>query len=546
MTRRIFLYSFLIGLAVLVLCTTMFLTALYRYYETQVYDELQVEAELLAHGMELSGEEYLNTLQMEERITWISRDGTVLYDDTAVSGEMENHLDRPEIQQAIKDGSGRSSRESETLMGRTLYYAMQLDDGTILRISCTQNTVMEMLQRMVGPIVWVVLLALLMSAFFSYQMARKITAPISAIEVDRPAPDHAYKELQPLVTRLMQQNDTIRRQVDELGLRQREFSAITENMSEGFLLVDAKTNILSSNHSAMRILGGRPPVDNLRRSECRREICSVVETALAGVRAEEVVAFEDGSWQVIANPVIAHGQVAGAVVIVMDVTEREQREALRREFSANVSHELKTPLTSISGFAELMRDGMVPMEKVQEFAGDIYSESRRLIDLVEDIIRLSRLDENNGAFDTETVDLYDLADEILANLQPVADRSSVQLQLEGIHATVDGVWQILHEVVYNLCDNAIKYNKPGGSVTVHVIVTDGQVRLSVEDTGIGIPYADQSRVFERFYRVDKSHSRAIGGTGLGLSIVKHGVQYHNARLELRSTPGQGTEITIIF
>ena len=273
---------------------------------------------------------------------------------------------------------------------------------------------------------------------------------------------------------------------------------------------------------------------------------ATVEAALAGVRTETVQEIEGISWQIIANPVVSSGQVAGVAVLLMDVTEREQREKLRQEFSANVSHELKTPLTSITGFAELMKEGMVTGEKVKEFAGDIYREARRLIDLVNDIIRLSRLDENSKLFETEQVDLYDLCDEIIANLQNVAERQNVTFTLSGEHVTINGVWQILNEMVYNLCDNAIKYNRPGGTVDVSVHRDGGSVRLTVRDTGIGIPYADQPRVFERFYRVDKSHSKEVGGTGLGLSIVKHGAQYHNARLELESEPGKGTSISVMF
>ena len=273
---------------------------------------------------------------------------------------------------------------------------------------------------------------------------------------------------------------------------------------------------------------------------------AAVEAALAGVRTETVQEIDGISWQIIANPVVSSGQVAGVALLVMDVTEHQQREALRKEFSANVSHELKTPLTSISGFAELMKEGMVPPDKVKEFAGDIYRESQRLIELVNDIIRLSRLDETDRVEELDCVDLHDLADEIIANLRPVAERQKVTMELEGDHAKVQGVWQILNEMVYNLCDNAIKYNRSGGSVHVRIEQRRSEARVTVSDTGIGIPYADQKRVFERFYRVDKSHSKEVGGTGLGLSIVKHGAQFHNARVELQSEPGKGTSITIIF
>ena len=401
---------------------------------------------------------------------------------------------------------------------------------------------------LVQPSLWIVVLVLVLCGLLAMRLAKQIVRPINAINPDNPSATPTYPELQPLFSRLQEQNRTIRRQMDELSQRQREFSALTDNMSEGFLLVDYKTNVLSANHSALRMLGDgkAEEITNLRRDNCLPQVLTTVEAALAGVRTETVQEIEGISWQIIANPVVSSGQVAGVAVLLMDVTEREQREKLRQEFSANVSHELKTPLTSITGFAELMKEGMVTGEKVKEFAGDIYREARRLIDLVNDIIRLSRLDENSKLFETEQVDLYDLCDEIIANLQNVAERQNVTFSLSGEHVTINGVWQILNEMVYNLCDNAIKYNRPGGTVDVSVHRDGGSIRLTVRDTGIGIPYADQPRVFERFYRVDKSHSKEVGGTGLGLSIVKHGAQYHNARLELESEPGKGTSISVVF
>ena len=358
----------------------------------------------------------------------------------------------------------------------------------------------------------------------------------------------AFPELQPLISRLQEQNRTIRTQLSELSTRQREFDAITENMREGFLIVDDKCNILSSNRSALRLLGidGTPKPENLHQAVCSGELLTLVDAALDGTRGDEELSFGGGTWQLYANPVITGSRVTGAILIFMDVTEREQREALRREFSANVSHELKTPLTSITGFAELMKEGMVPKEKMQEFSGDIYRESRRLIDLVDDIIQLSRLDEGTANFAKTPVDLYVLAGGVIESLRPVAQRQNITLSLSGQHAVIQGVEQLLQEMVYNLCDNAIKYNVPGGNVAVSVWQNGPTTTLSVVDTGIGIPYADQSRVFERFYRVDKSHSKEVGGTGLGLSIVKHAAQYHGAKIELKSDPGKGTAIAVNF
>ena len=548
MKKKIFQNYLLVEVLVLVLCCGLFLGVLFQHYEKQAFSQLRTEANYIAHGMELSGESYLNTLRSDARVTWVDADGTVRYDSAADPATMQNHLNRKEIAEALRNGEGDGSHFSETLMERTLYYAVRLGDGTVLRVSCTQKTVMAMLLMMMPPLLGVAAAVLLICMLMAFRLARHIVDPINRIDLDHPVVEETYGELEPLVKRIQEQNRTIRRQMDELSQRQREFSALTDNMSEGFLLVDYKTNVLSANHSALRMLGDgkAEEITNLRRDNCLPQVLTTVEAALAGVRTETVQEIGGISWQVIANPVVSSGQVAGVAVLLMDVTEREQREKLRQEFSANVSHELKTPLTSITGFAELMKEGMVTGEKVKEFAGDIYREARRLIDLVNDIIRLSRLDENSKLFESEQVDLYDLCDEIIANLQNVAERQNVMFSLSGEHVTISGVWQILNEMVYNLCDNAIKYNRPGGTVDVSVRRDGGSVRLTVRDTGIGIPYADQPRVFERFYRVDKSHSKEVGGTGLGLSIVKHGAQYHNARLELESEPGKGTSISIVF
>ncbi len=549
MRKKIFQNYLLVSVLVMVLCCGLFLGVLFRHYEEQAFEQLTSEAGYIAHGMELSGADYLDTLESgTARVTWVDGSGNVLYDSQADPAEMENHLDRAEIAGALADGAGRDVRFSETMLQRNLYYAVRLGDGTVLRVSCAQGTAISMMLMIFWPILAIALAVLLVCVLLAFRLARHIVDPINQIDLDHPLVDETYAELAPLVSRIQEQNRTIRHQMDELGQRQREFAALTDNMSEGFLLVDYRTNILACNHSAFRLLtqGKGGQVTNLRRDGCMPQILTTVEAALAGVRTDTVQEVEGVSWQIIANPVVSSGQVAGVAVLVMDVTEREQRERLRQEFSANVSHELKTPLTSISGFAELMKEGMVPEDKVKEFAGDIYRESQRLIALVDDIIRLSKLDENTKPFEPESVDLYELSDEILANLKPVADRQQVSLHLSGAHIRISGVWQILNEMVYNLCDNAIKYNRPGGRVDVTVARQGDRVRLTVSDTGIGIPYPDQSRVFERFYRVDKSHSKEVGGTGLGLSIVKHGAQYHNAQLELKSEPGKGSAISIIF
>ena len=548
MTGKILRISYLVAISALLASALLFFGVMYRDYEDGAFARLRAEAAAIAQGLGAAGSDYFDSFAPDDRVTWIAASGTVLYDSAAPAQLLESHADREEIDHALQTGEAQTSRYSKTLLQRTFYYAKLLEDGTVLRVSCTQNSLPAMILMLLTPILWVATLVLILCGVLSYRLARQITKPLNAINPDNPAPLPSYPELTPLFDKLREQNRTIGKQMNELQLRQREFTAITENMREGFLLVDCKMHVLSSNHSALEVLGRRElkPGCLLYDAECSQEIFDAVDTALSGSHAELLLTIDETSWQVLANPVVASGQVAGAVVLFMDVTEREQRERLRREFSANVSHELKTPLTSISGFAELMKEGLVPPEKIPEFSGDIYKESLRLIGLVNDIIQLSRLDENSTQFQRAPVDLYDLCAQSLERLSTVAARQSVTLALTGEHAEIIGVEQLLKEMIYNLLDNAIKYNVPGGSVTASVRKSAGRTILSVADTGIGIPYAHQPRVFERFYRVDKSHSKEVGGTGLGLSIVRHAAQYHGARLELKSQPGKGTTITVTF
>lgn len=548
MTGKILRISYLVAISALLASALLFFGVMYRDYEDGAFARLRAEAAAISQGLDAAGSDYFDSFAPDDRVTWIAANGTVLYDSAAPAQLLESHAGREEIDQALQTGEAQTSRYSKTLLQRTFYYAKLLESGTVLRVSCTQNSLPAMILMLLTPFLWVATLVLILCGVLSYRLARQITKPLNAINPDNPAPLPSYPELTPLFDKLREQNRTIGKQMNELQLRQREFTAITENMREGFLLVDCKMHVLSSNHSALEVLGGRElkPGCLLYDAECSQEIFDAVDTALSGSHAELLLTIDETSWQVLANPVVASGQVAGAVVLFMDVTEREQRDRLRREFSANVSHELKTPLTSISGFAELMKEGLVPPEKIPEFSGDIYKESLRLIGLVNDIIQLSRLDENSTQFQRASVDLYVLGESVIERLEPVAARQSVALHLTGEHAEILGVEQLLKEMIYNLLDNAIKYNVPNGSATLSIHESGEHVILTVSDTGIGIPYAHQPRVFERFYRVDKSHSKEVGGTGLGLSIVRHAAQYHGARLELKSQPGKGTTITVTF
>ena len=538
MTGKIIRSLFSLAMLVLVIGAALFSGILYGYYEKQSFASLAQEAEQLQQTMEYVSPEQMRST---DRITLISPDGTVLYDSVARADAMENHLSREEVAQALREGTGKSSHYSSTVLKKNLYYALRLEDGNILRLSREQSSLGAMLLNMAWPIAATVAGLLLLAAGLSVRLARQITQPINAISPDEP--QDVYPELQPLTQRLRQQRETIRNQMDELSRRMREFSAMTENMSEGFLLIDLRGRVLTENHSASMLL----PTDADNIAKCsQRELCQAAQQALTGQRCERLLQQGERTLSVIASPVLESGQVTGAVVLTLDVTEREQREKLRREFSANVSHELKTPLTSISGFAELMSQGLVPPDKVREFSLDIQKECTRLTNLVEDIIDLSRLEEGGGDMTWEDIDLYTLCDDVLQSLEPVAKRQTVTLRLAGESLQVRGVYQVLREMIYNLCDNAIKYNRSGGSVTVTVARSAGRASVTVADTGIGIPYEDQSRVFERFYRVDKSHSRAIGGTGLGLSIVKHAAALHGAEIKLQSQPEDGTVITVLF
>lgn len=538
MTGKIIRSLFSLAMLVLVIGAALFSGILYGYYEKQSFASLAQEAEQLQQTMEYVSPEQMRST---DRITLISPDGTVLYDSVARADAMENHLSREEVAQALREGMGKSSHYSSTVLKKNLYYALRLEDGNILRLSREQSSLGAMLLNMAWPIAATVAGLLLLAAGLSVRLARQITQPINAISPDDP--QDVYPELQPLTQRLRQQRETIRNQMDELSRRMREFSAMTENMSEGFLLIDLRGHVLTENHSASMLL----PTDADNIAKCsQRELCQAAQQALTGQRCERLLQQGERTLSVIASPVLESGQVTGAVVLTLDVTEREQREKLRREFSANVSHELKTPLTSISGFAELMSQGLVPPDKVREFSLDIQKECTRLTNLVEDIIDLSRLEEGGGDMTWEDIDLYTLCDDVLQSLEPVAKRQAVTLRLAGESLQVRGVYQVLREMIYNLCDNAIKYNRSGGSVTVTVARSAGRASVAVADTGIGIPYEDQSRVFERFYRVDKSHSRAIGGTGLGLSIVKHAAALHGAEIKLQSQPEDGTVITVLF
>ena len=548
MAKKIYQAICLVAALVLVLSSAVLTAVLYSHFTEQTQRELQVEAVYIAHGLDLQGESYLDTLgDRTRRITHIAADGTVLFDNEADVASMENHLDREEVRQALETGTGTGSRTSRTLAQDTFYYAKRLPDGSVLRLAATQRSVWVLLVSVLQPVAVVILLVLILGAVLAHQVSARIVAPINSLDLEHPEQNQVYEEVSPLLSSIARLRRTIDRQLAEARQKQQEFRLITEHMSEGLLVIDGQTNLLSCNGAALALLHGAAspePVSvlALNRSEAFR---TAVRESLEGRHWEGQLEVGGRTLQLMANPVRQGEEVTGAVLLVVDITERAQREALRREFSANVSHELKTPLTSISGFAELLKSGVVAKEDVRDFASSIYDEAQRLIRLVEDIIRLSALDETDLPGEMAPVDLYQLAQQQVRRLEAEAEKRQVEVSVLGGSAVVTGNASVLGEMIYNLCDNAIKYNHPGGTVDV-VVMTGEETKLLVRDTGIGIPLESQNRVFERFYRVDKSHSKDVGGTGLGLSIVKHGAQLHNAKLMLESTEGKGTTITVRF
>ncbi len=549
MNEKIFRSSFLTSILVLVVSFVLIFGILFEYFEQQIMSELKNEVNYISYAIESEGIGFIDNFKgSDKRITLVSADGRVIADTSVDSAQMDNHTKREEIAEAAKNGWGSSSRYSDTLMQKISYYAVRLENGDILRISTTQNSVWVLLLSLMQPLIVIVVIVMLISLYLSHRLSKAIVKPINDLDLENPTSGETYEELTPLLKKISMQKKTIERQIKEARQKQEEFRLISENMSEGLIVTDIHSNILSCNHSALRLLEAEgEKMENVLMLSRTKNFRSTVKKALSGKRAESDLDINEQKYRLIANPAFEGGNVIGTVIMIIDITESAKREQLRREFTSNVSHELKTPLTSISGFAEMMKAGGTEDSTVVDFSTSIYDEAQRLITLVTDIIKLSELDEKPVQAAREYVDLYELSQEIINRLRPIADRRFIELRLFGEHTKILGTRNILEEMIYNLCDNAIKYNKEHGRVDVVVSgCDDGKVYLTVRDTGIGIPYPDQSRVFERFYRVDKSHSKQVGGTGLGLSIVKHGAAYHNAEIILESTIDKGTRITVEF
>ena len=544
MTKKIFRSTLLVAAVVLLSSLGIILGALYSYFTSLQVQQLKDELGIAAMGTEQYGGAFLEDVGNDRfRITWVASDGTVLFDSQVAAEEMGNHAGREEIFEALRDGTGSSARFSDTLMEKTFYEARLLSDGTVLRISASQTSVGGLVLGMFQPIGIVAVIATILSAVLAHRMSRKIVEPLNALDLEHPLENDTYDEIRPLLRRINQQHLQISAQLTTLKQKTDEFDQITGSMQEGLVLLDSEGTVLSINPTARRLFGeeetcvGRSFLTIDRSRRMRAAVNDALDHGRGTARAQR----GGRDWQFELSRIESEGRVIGAVVLAFDVTEALNAERNRREFTANVSHELKTPLQSIMGSAELLENSLVKPEDTPRFLGHIRQEAARLLDLIEDIIRLSQLDEG-VQLPAEEVDLVALSREVASVLQSAAEDKGVTVEITGENSHVTGARRLLYEIIYNLCDNAIKYNVPGGSVRIRA---EGSV-LTVSDTGIGIPPEHQSRVFERFYRVDKSHSKQSGGTGLGLSIVKHAVQYHNARLTLDSTPSKGTTITIEF
>ena len=548
MTKKIFRSIILAVIAVLILSFSVVTLLLYNHFSNVSSTQLTDELNLAVQGVELSGEEYLKELQSKNyRLTWVAADGTVLYDTEAESAAMDNHKDREEIREAFNSGVGESERYSDTLTLKMIYRAEKLEDGSVLRISATQDSVVALLIDVLFPMIVIMFLALILSAFLARWLSKSIVKPLNTLDLENPADNDVYEELSPMLTKINKQHKQISKQMRELKKRADELEQIMTSMNEGLVLLDKSGAVISMNLGAKKLFDTDESSigQDFLTVDRSLKMSHAVENALLGKHSEFREQRGGSEYQFGISSIESGGKTIGAVIICFDVSETAFAERNRQEFTANVSHELKTPLQSIIGSAELLENGLVKPEDTQRFIGNIRREATRLVSLINDIIRLSQLDENMESAKEET-DLYALANEVKDVLTVSASKKNVEINVSGESCVINGVRRYLYEIIYNLCDNAICYNNEGGKVNIDVHKDKNSVILTVEDNGIGIPFEHQSRIFERFYRVDKSHSKETGGTGLGLSIVKHAVAYHGGTLRLDSTLGKGTTVTVVF
>ena len=548
MTKKIFRSFMLSAVAVLLAGVVIVMTCLYSYFASVQESQLQDQLQLAAAAVETEGTDYLKGLTADRyRLTWIAADGSVLCDTKRDAESLENHGDRLEVREALRTGSGSSTRYSSTLLEKTSYYAQRMPDGSVLRISVSRATVGMLVLGMLPAILLAAAAALVLSGLLAGRLSRRITAPLNALDLEHPLENDTYEELSPLLCRINVQRQQIDRQLTDLRRRSDEFRQITSHMQEGLVLLNESGAVLSINAAACRVFGTGESClgQDFLTVDRGRDVSDALASAMDAGHSEVRVQRLGRIYQFDISRIQSGPDTLGAVLLAFDITQQETAEQSRREFTANVSHELKTPLQGIIGSAELIENGLVKQEDLPRFVGHIRREAQRLVALIGDIIRLSQLDEGEP-MPTETVDLLEVTREAAENLQTAAAARDLTVTVEGQPAELEGVRRLLYEIVYNLCDNAIKYNVTGGRVDLSVSCTGGTAAVMVRDTGIGIPTDQQDRVFERFYRVDKSHSKASGGTGLGLSIVKHAVQYHHGVIELKSELGKGTEIRVTF
>lgn len=547
MTKRIFRSICLVALVVFLASLILIMGVLYDYFSSVQQTQLKMQMSLAAQGVTNEGEEYFRDFRVAGcRITWIDADGTVLYDSESNTGEMENHLERKEVQEAILAGYGESRRYSATLLERSFYSAQRLPDGTILRLSIAQNSILTLFLGLMQPACVIFAVALILSITLAVRLSRKVVRPLNEIDLDNPLANEGYDELSPFLRRIDSQQKQLRRQEEMLRQKTNELDTIIGSMNEGMILLNQKGKIISINSSARGLLDARPDCigEDMLSLSRNLDLQEMITRALQGEAGERIIGLHGESYRVDANPIISENMAKGVALFFFNVTEKEKAEQMRREFTANVSHELKTPLHAISGYAELLKNDMVRKDDIISFAEKIYEEAQRMARLVEDIMSLSQLDEGASGMQREDVDIYALAEKAVQSLEQEAAAAHVSVEISGTPAVFNGIVQLLYSIFYNLCDNAIKYNHENGKVMVNVGREAGEIVFSVRDTGIGIAPEEQERIFERFYRVDKSHSKEVGGTGLGLSIVKHAAKIHNARISVESRIGEGTTITV--
>lgn len=549
MTKKIFRYMELTILVTLIGGFIAILLSLYGYFSSVQKKQLKVETELAAKAIETGGTDFLDSLHMKgTRVTWIAADGTVLFDNEADAGQMENHASRPEIAEALENGEGASTRYSDTMTTAMLYYAMKLSDGSVVRVSESRNTVLTVALGMVQPLIWIFLVLMGLTWLSSSRLSRKVVDPLNNFDLDHPLDNETYPEMAPFLHHIYEQQEEIEDQKEHLQKTEKDFLTVTNRMEECLILLSPSGKILTINQQAMKLLHTDESCigEDILYLDRRTEFEQALQRAAKGEHSELILDYSGRSYQADISPVSTDSMTAGMVVLLFDVTDREKAEQLRREFSSNVSHELKTPLHTISGCAELLETGQVKQEDRARFVHTIYTQAQRMITLVEDILYISHLDE--GAIDMhwEKVDLYEVTLKVTDQLQQEALKNQVTLTVNGAPAAVDGIFRLIESIIFNLIDNAIKYNRSQGRVDITVEDRKDTVVFRVQDNGIGIPEEDQPRIFERFFRVDKSHSREIGGTGLGLSIVKHAAEIMHAHIDVDSRPGKGSTFTVAF